>query len=122
VLIRASSRLILAVITLAVAASSGSAQSGFRVSHTLARTTDTHAEITGTVHNEARGDALDVSVTVEALNAASKVVSRGIVFVSPRILEGGTAPFAARVPLMPGIATYRARVTSFRFIQSIQGP
>jgi hypothetical protein len=112
----------LALVILAVAGSIGSAQGGFRLSHTVARTTDTHAEITGTVQNEARADALDVSVTVEALNAAGKVVSRGIVFVSPRILEGGTAPFTARVPLAPGIATYRARVTSFRFIQSIQGP
>lgn len=98
------------------------AQSSFTVTHAVARSTPTHVEIDGTVRNDARADALDVSVTVEALGAGGKVVSRGVSYVTSRIAEGATVAFTAKVPAVAGITGYRARVTSYRFLQAIQSP
>jgi hypothetical protein len=99
-----------------------SAQAGFRVSHTVARTLPTHVEVAGSVVNEARADAVDVSVTVEAIGAGGKVLARGITFVASRIPENATAPFSAKIPVVQGVTGYRATVTTYRFVQNIQGP
>jgi hypothetical protein len=99
-----------------------SAQNGFKVVQGEVRTTPTHVEVPGTVVNQTRGEALDVSITVEAVNPAGKVVARGISFVSSRLVPGGSAEFVAKVPVVPGVNGYRAKVTSFRFLQSLQGP
>ena len=111
---------LLAALTLF--ASAAVAQSGFRVTHTVDRTTPTHVEISGTVTNDTRAEALEVSVTVEALNERGKAAARGIAFVSGRLPAGETAKFTAKVPVVAGVNGYRASVTSFRFVQSIQGP
>jgi hypothetical protein len=97
------------------------AQPGFRLTHSIARTTATHVEVGGAVANEGRGDAVDVSVTVEAL-AGSKVVARGITFVSPRIPERGSAQFVAKVPVVDGVTGYRAVVSTYRFISTGESP
>lgn len=120
---RRVARVLVALVSIAVfTAGSAAAQAGFRVSHSVGRTTPTHVEVTGSVRNEARAEAVDVSVTVEALGPDGKVLARGITFVSSRIPESGSAGFTAKVPTVPGVAAYRAAVTSFRFVQSIQGP
>lgn len=98
------------------------AQSGFRVSHQVTATAPTHVEVTGTVTNETRADAVDVSVTVEAIGARGKAAARGIAYVASRLRAGSSAPFAVKVPVVPGITEYRAGVSSFRFVQSIEGP
>jgi hypothetical protein len=107
---------------LAVMAAGVGAQPGFRVAHAVARTTPTHVEVEGTVQNEARAEAVDISVTVEALGAGGKVLARGITYVTPRLAEQATAQFTAKVPVVSGVTGYRATVTSYRFVQSIQGP
>lgn len=107
---------------LALMAASVGAQPGFRVTHTVARTTPTHVEVVGTVQNEARAEAVDVSITVEALGAGGKVLARGITYVTPRLAEQGAEQFTAKIPVVSGVTGYRATVTSYRFIQSIQGP
>ena len=107
---------------LALAPARAPAQSGFSVSHNVVATTPTHVEVTGTVVNETRAEAVDVSVTVEALNASGKVVSRGITYVSARLPGGSSATFVAKVPVVAGATSYRARVTSFRFMQSPESP
>ena len=110
------------VVVLTALTSSAIAQSGFRVTHQVAQTAPTHVEITGTVVNETRAEALDVSVTVEAIGAGGKRAARGIAYVTSRLPAGGTANFTAKVPAVPGVTGYRAAVTSFRFIQSVETP
>ena len=111
-----SARLLGAVLALLVCCPAGAAaQSGFRVVHEPARTTATHAEVSGTVVNETRAEAVNVSVTVEAIGPGGKAVARGITFVSPRLPAGGSASFVAKIPVMSGVTGYRAAVTSFRF-------
>lgn len=120
---RRVARVLAALVSMAMfTAGSAAAQAGFRVSHSVGRTTPTHVEVTGSVRNEARAEAVDVSVTVEALGPDGKVLARGITFVSSRIPENGSAGFTAKVPAVAGVTAYRATVTSFRFVQSIQGP
>jgi len=109
-----------AVVLLVAATTGAQQQSSFRVTYAPGRTTATSVEIKGVVLNEARTAAADVSVTVEALDAGGKVVARGVSYVASRIAEHGTASFAAKVPIVPGIASYRASVTSFRFVQGLQ--
>lgn len=98
------------------------AQSGFRVTHQVASTAPSHVEIAGSVVNETRAEALDVSVTVEAIGAGGKPVARGIAYVASRLPAGGTAQFTAKVPAVAGVTGYRVAVSSFRFIQAIEGP
>lgn len=98
------------------------AQPGFRVTQETGRTTPTSVEVKGVVFNESRSDAVDVTVTAEAVDAGGKVLARGISYVAVRIPERGSASYSAKVPAMPGVASYRVSVTSFGFVQSIQGP
>lgn len=116
-----AARLLGAVVVL-VLVLPAAAQQGFRVTHTVGRTTATHVEVAGTVQNETRAEAIDVSVTVEALGPTGKVASRGITYVTGRIPQGGTASFVAKVPAVSGVTTYRAVVTSFRFMQAVESP
>ncbi len=113
-----------AIVSLIVASlvSSVSAQGSFRVTYKVTRTTATHTEVEGVVYNDARADATDVSVTVEAVGASGKAVARGITFVSSQIREGSSAGFTAKIPLVPGTTGFRASVTAFKFTQSLQGP
>jgi hypothetical protein len=97
------------------------AQSGFKVMQGEAKPMSSHVEVPGTIVNETRGEAFDVSITVEALSPTGKVVARGICFVSSRLPAGGSAPFVAKVPAVAGVNSYRAKVTSFRFLAPVQG-
>jgi hypothetical protein len=98
------------------------AQAGFRVSHSVARTLPTYVEVAGSVVNEARADAVDVSVTVEAIGSGGKVLARGITFVASRLPQSATAPFTAKIPVVQGVTGYRATVTTYRFVQNVEGP
>ena len=97
-------------------------QSGFKVTHSIGRTTPTHVEVNGTVVNESRAEAVDISVTVEAVGANGKAVARGISYVAANLRPGSSADFVAKVPVVQGAASYRATVSSFRFIQGLQSP
>ena len=97
-------------------------QSGFKVTHSIARTTPTHVEVNGTVVNESRAEAVDVSVTVEAVGTNGKAVARGISYVAASLKPGASADFVAKVPVVQGAAGYRAAVSSFRFFQGAQSP
>ena len=115
-------RILLAALSVILLVGAATAQPGFRITHELGRTTPTQVEVKGTVFNESRAEATDVSVTAEAVDAGGKVLARGISYVSSRIPEHGSAGFVAKVPAMPGAATYRVSVTSYRFVPSLQGP
>lgn len=110
------------VVLLVAFASAAGAQSGFRVTHQVANTAPTHVEIAGSVWNETRADAVDVSVTVEAIGVGGKPAARGIAYVTSRLPGGASANFTAKVPTVAGVTGYRATVSSFRFIQSVEGP
>jgi hypothetical protein len=111
-----------AALVVLLVASAAVAQSGFRVTHKVANTAATHVEITGVVMNETRAEAVDVSVTVEAIGAGGKSAARGIAYVTSRLPAGAAANFSAKVPAVPGVTGYRAAVSSFRFVQSVEGP
>jgi hypothetical protein len=118
-------RLCVALGMLALAVTTAAAQTGFRVAHRVANTTPTHVEVAGSVHNEARAEAVDVSVTVEAVGPGGKVLARGITFVTSRLPEHASASFTAKIPAVSGVTGYRATVSSYRFVpglQRIEGP
>ena len=114
--------LLFVVIVLPVLAHAQSAQN-FRVTWNVEKSTPATTEITGSVTNEARLEAFDVYVTAEALNDKGKVLSRGLTHVSPLLRPNATEPFVAKVPVVPGTASYRVVVSSFRFgLGSMQSP
>ena len=114
----------LALLALAVAVLAGVAlaQDSFRVTYNVDRSTPARTKVTGQVFNDARADALDVYVTVEAVDGAGKVVARGISFVGPSIRQGGNAAFEATVPAPPNATTFRVRVSNYRFGLGLQSP
>lgn len=113
---------VLALVGLCLVAATAAAQSGFRVTQAVGRATPTHTEVGGTVTNETRAEAINISVTVEALGADHKVLARGIAFVTSRLPGGATASYTAKVPIVAGVSSYRTAVTSFRFIQGPESP
>ena len=119
---RSVGRMVVLALVLASLPTVGEPQSGFRVTHQVASTSPSHVEITGSVVNETRAEAIDVSVMVEAIGPGGKAAARGIAFVTSRLPGGGTAPFSAKVPAVPGVTSYRAVVSKFRFIQSVESP
>jgi hypothetical protein len=91
------------------------AQERFRITYAVDQAAPGRTRVLGEVVNEARSDVFDVWVTAEALDRAGRVVARGLVFVSPHLREGAGAPFEAVVPAPPSGASFRVRVSSFRF-------
>jgi hypothetical protein len=98
------------------------AQGGLRVTQEPERVDGNQFVVAGRVVNETRRDALDVYVTVEALDAAKKVVASGIAYVGSSIPPRGEAPFVAKVPRMPGATSFRAAVTSYRYGLGSESP
>jgi hypothetical protein len=86
----------------------------FRVTYSVDRSRPNRARVTGEVLNTGRADALDVYVTAEALDAAGKVIGRGIAFVSHSIAQGMSASFEAVIPVKTAAASFRVRVTNYR--------
>jgi hypothetical protein len=104
----------LALVLLLVPPAPGHADEFFHVAYTVERGGTTPTHISGRVTNVSTVDVFDVYVTAEALDAAGKVLGRGIVFVSPSIPPRGVVPFVASVPAADHAARFRVRVTSFR--------
>jgi hypothetical protein len=110
------------ILTLLLAADAASAQGGLRVTQEPERLDGNQYIVAGRVTNETRREALDVYVTVEALDAGKKVVASGISYVSSSIPSRGEAPFVAKVPRMPGATTFRVSVTGYRFGLGAESP
>jgi hypothetical protein len=98
------------------------AEDPFRVTYQVERSGSEQTQVIGTVFNESRQEALDVSVTAEALDGKGKVLARGITYVSPRIPGQSSASFVAKIPSVQGAAKFRASVTSFRLGFGTQAP
>jgi len=87
----------------------------FNLTYTVERASGSApARVTGRVLNESSQDMLDVYVTAEAVDAAGKVLGRGIVFVSASIPPRGVVPFAISIPAAQAATGFRVRVSSFR--------
>lgn len=112
----------LLVASLGIPADPAAAQAAFRVTYEVDRSRPDRLRVIGRVYNEARADALDVYVTAEALDAAGKVVARGVAFCAASLPQRGSATFAANVPAMPGVVGFRVLVTGYRFGVSGESP
>ena len=111
------SYLLFLLILTAIAPRPAAAESvrNFRLTWAVEKTGPVNTEVSGRVTNDARVDAIDVYVTVEGLDDKGKVLARGLTHVSSLIRSSETATFTAKVPVVPGIQSYRALVSSFRF-------
>jgi hypothetical protein len=98
------------------------AQDGFRISYEVDRSRADRARLTGRVANERSEDVFEVTITAEALDARGKVVARGITYVDSRIPRADARPFSMSVPTVPGVASFRVTVSSYRLGFTSQGP
>ncbi len=109
----------LAGLVLAAALGTGTAagQGKFHITHTrdLGETDPDHIVLRGTVTNEDRRDVVNVYLTAEALDAASRVVASGVTYVGPAIQRSASVAFVIKVPRVQGIKSFRVAVTSFRY-------
>jgi hypothetical protein len=87
----------------------------FKVTWNVDKSGPINTEVTGRVTNESRLEAYDVYLTVEALDDKGKVVARGLTHVSPLLRPAASEAFVAKVPVVPGVVSYRALISSFRF-------
>ena len=118
---RLSSILLAAIVTLGTGSGFAQSLAGLKVTHSVGKTTPTSVEVTGTVSNETRAEAAEITVTVQALSADGKPVARGISYVTSRLPAGGTANYVAKVPVVAGVSSYRATVSA-RFVSSVESP
>ncbi len=98
----------------------GRAEEPFQLRYTVDRGGTGPVRVQGTLVNEAKLDIYDVYVTAEALDAASKVIGRGVAFVGGSIPQNGSAPFAVSIPAAQNAASFRVRVSSFRYGTGVQ--
>ncbi|PYN45498.1 MAG: hypothetical protein DME00_22045 [Candidatus Rokuibacteriota bacterium] len=109
-------RILLCSIVVAAIAASAPAQtpSNLRVVHTVDKATPPTAELSGRVYNDGTVDVIDVYVNAAAVDQSGKVLAQGIPYVG-MVPARGSAPFKARVPIVPGATGYRVGINSFRF-------
>jgi hypothetical protein len=107
--------LLILAATAAPRPAAGQTARSFRVTWTVEKAGPVSTEVGGRVTNDARVDAIDVYVTVEGLDEKGKVLARGLTHVSSMLRASESATFTAKVPVVPGIQSYRALVSSFRF-------
>jgi hypothetical protein len=98
----------------------GRAEEPFQLRYTVDRGGTGPVRVQGTLVNEARLDVYDVYVTAEALDAAGKVIGRGIAFVSGSIPQNASVPFVVSIPAAQTAASFRVRVSSFRYGTGVQ--
>jgi len=108
--------LVLCAVVVAAVSTPVAAQtpSSLRVTHSVDKTGPTSAELSGRVFNDGLVDVIDVYVNAAAVDQAGKVLAQGIPYVGT-VPAHGSAPFKARVPVVPGAAGYRVGINSFRF-------
>jgi hypothetical protein len=116
-------RLVLGAVVVAAAAIPVAAQtpSSLRVTHTVDKTGPTSAELSGRVFNDGGVDVVDVYVNASAVDQSGKVLAQGIPYVG-MVPARGSAPFKARVPVVPGATGYRVGINSFRFASTRDAP
>ena len=103
-----------AVDVLAFTCAGAQTARSFRLTWAVDKTGPVITEVTGRITNDARVEAIDVYVTVEGVDEKGKVLSRGLTHVGT-LAPAESNNFTAKVPVVPGIQSYRAAVSSFRF-------
>ena len=98
------------------------AQEGFKITYDVDQSRPEKARLNGRIVNERSQDVFEVNVTAEALNGRGQVVARGITYVDARIGRGDSRTFTVSVPTVPGTASFRVVVSSYRTGFSSQGP
>ena len=116
-------RLVLCAVVVAASAIPVAAQtpSSLRVTHTVDKTGPTSAELSGRVFNDGGVDVVDVYLNASAVDQSGKVIAQGIPYVG-MVPARGSAPFKARVPVVPGATGYRVGINSFRFASTRDAP
>jgi len=108
-------------LALGVGPAAGQVPSTLRIVHNVDKPGPTHAEVSGQVFNDGAVDVIDVYVNVAAVDGSGKVLAQGIPYVGTVPARAST-PFKARVPVVPGTATYRVGINSFRFAFGREAP
>lgn len=98
------------------------AQQGLTVTYDVDTSRGPQTQIVGHVRNDGMGEALEVSVTAEALDRNGRVVASGIAFVDSRISRGDSRRFTAVVPPAPGAVRYRVYAVAARTGFGLQAP
>jgi len=124
--VTASRRVLLVVLAAALALCVAPVEAqklppGFRITHNVDKTTPTNVELSGQVYNDNSVDATDVYVKVEAVDGAGKVVAQGIPYVGV-VRSRSSAPFKAKVPVVPNATGFQVGINSFRFSLGRESP
>jgi hypothetical protein len=109
------------VVAAVVTAATAQTPASLRVVHTVDKTTPPTAEISGRVYNDGSVDVVDVYVNAAAVDQSGKVIAQGIPYVG-MVPARGSTPFKARVPVVPGTASYKVGINSFRFAPGRDAP
>jgi len=94
---------------------------GFRVTYNVDKTSPTNVELSGQVYNDNNMDAVDVYVKAEAVDTTGKVVAQGIPYVGI-VRSRSSAPFKAKVPVVPNATGFQVGINSFRFSLGRESP
>jgi hypothetical protein len=95
--------------------------SNLRVTYNVDKATPPTAELSGRVYNDGSADVIDVYVNAAAVDQSGKVLAQGIPYVGA-VPARGSAPFKARVPVVPGATGYKVGINSFRFTTVREAP
>jgi len=120
---RAPARVVLLLVSLLAALLAPAyAQEGFKITYDVDQSRPEKARLNGRIVNERSQDVFEVNVTAEALDTHGRVVAGGISYVDARIGRGDSRTFSVSVPTVPGTASFRVVVSSYRTGFSNQGP
>ena len=108
-------------LAIGVAPVAAQTPTGFRVVYHVDKTGPTHVELSGQVYNDNNNDAVDVYVNAEAIDGSGKAVAQGIPYVGV-VRSRSSAPFKARVPVVPNATAFRVGINSFRFSLGRESP
>lgn len=100
----------------------GVAQPPFRVTFHRAPDEPSSLVLAGEVSNDGYRDVVDVWVTAQALNAAGRVVARGLAFVTRLLPRAQSTAFTVKLPRTEQVQDFRVFVSSFRYMFATESP
>jgi len=106
---------VLATLLVLVGVGLAAAQEPFRIAFHREPDEPSSIVLTGEVVNNGPRDVVDVWVSAEAEDARSRVVARGMAYVSSFLPEGGTKTFTIKLLPAESACSFRLSVSSFRY-------
>ena len=100
----------------------GAAQQPFRVTFHRAPDEPSSLVLVGEVSNDGSRDVVDVWMTAQALNAAGRVVARGLAFVTHLLPRAQSTPFTVKLPRTEQVQDFKVFVSSFRYMYATESP